>query len=393
MRFVVAALLISTAAQAQRLASPAAPKAQRTAIATFVALSAQPGVAEPRAVAPDYMAMTELGCPAGEPCSVDVLDLRARSVFQIEVPREPMQRRFAPGESLAPDGKLVSFDGNRAGFLFEDRFGAEHTQSYAELDVHRAKLGRSVRIAKGNDETRVIGTHAGTVWFGVSVYDAPRRRDLGFRHDRQAHRFIIRTLDLATLRVRDVAGVELPGRDEQGPLDEEMFVQHSADYSHIALFEYWETVAPLSPGGRGFVVDTNSGAAFSFDVPPVVYASAFSPDGRYLFCSSDETGALLRVDLDGQRVDSTVRGPKHTGNAAITADGTSLLLFSSPAKTYVAFDLATMTAQEQPLPSGLVAAFGIIEPAAVSDDGGSMLVEDPSSMRRNDTQIWHLITL
>jgi hypothetical protein len=386
MRFVVAALLIGTTAHAQ-------PKAPRSAIDAFVVLSTEPGVAEPRAIATDYMAMTELGCPAGEPCSVDVLDLHARSVLQIEVPREPMQRRFAPGESLAPSGKLVSFDGNRAGFLFEDRLGADHAQSYAELDVHRAKLGRSVRIAKGNDETRVIGTHAGTAWFGVSVYDGPRRAQIGFRHDRQARRFIIRTLDLATLRVRDVASVELPGRAEQSPLDEEMFVQHSADYSHVALFEYWESVAPLSPAGRGFVIDTNSGASFSFEAPPVVYASAFSPDGRYLFCSSDETGALVRVDLDAQQIDTTVRGPKHTGNAAITADGKSLLLFSSPAKTYVAFDLATMTAQEQKLPSGLVAAFGIIEPAAISDDGGSMLVEDPSSMRKNDTQTWHLITL
>jgi hypothetical protein len=380
MRFVAAALLIGTAAHAERLDR-------------FVALSIEPGVAEPRAVGPDYMAMTELGCPAGEPCSVDVVDLHARSVLQIDVPREPMQRRFAPGEALAPSGKLVSFDGSRAGFLFEDRFGADHTQSYAELDVHRARLGRSVRIAKGNDEARVIGTHAGTVWFGVSAYDGPRRQEVGFRHDRQAHRFIIRTLDLTTLRVRDVASVELPGRVEQSSLDEEMFVQHSADYSHIALFEYWETVAPLSPGGRGFVVDTNSGGSFSFELPPVVYASAFTPDGRYLFCSSDETGALVRVDLAAQQIDTTVRGPKHTGNAAISADGKSLLLFSSPAKTYVAFDLATMTAQEQKLPPGLVAAFGIVEPAAVSDDGSAMLVVDPSTARRGDLQTWQLIAL
>jgi hypothetical protein len=383
MRFVVAALLIGTAAHAQR----------HSALDTFVALSIEPGVAEPRAVGPDYMAMTELGCPAGEPCSVDVVDLHARSVLQIDVPREPMQRRFAPGEALAPGGTLVSFDGSRAGFLFEDRFGADHTQSYAELDVHRAKLGRSVRIAKGNDETRVIGTHAGVAWFGVSVYDGPRQQQLGFRHDRQARRFIVRTLDLTTLRVRDVASVELPGRAEQSSLDEEMFVQHSADYSHIALFEYWESVAPLSPGGRGFVVDTDSGKSFSFEIPPVVYASAFSPDGRYLFCSSDETGALVRVDLDTQQIANTVRGPKHTGNAAISADGKSLLLFSSPAKTYVEFDLATMTAQEQKLPPGLVPAFGIIEPAALSDDGSAMLLVDPSTTRKNDMQTWHLIAL
>ncbi|HEY1551084.1 MAG TPA: hypothetical protein VGG28_24815 [Kofleriaceae bacterium] len=384
MRFVVAALLIGTAAHA----SPAKAELDR-----FVALTIEPGVAEPRAVGPDYMAMTELGCPAGEPCSVDVVDLHAHNAFQIDVPREPMQRRFAPGEALAPSGKLVSFDGNRAGFLFEDRFGADHTQSYAELDVHRAKLGRSVRIARGNEEARVIGTHAGTAWFGVAVYDGPRRQEVGFRHDRQALRFIIRTLDLATLRVHDIASVDMPGRTEQSSLDEEMFVQHSADYSHIALFEYWESVAPLTPGGRGFVVDTSSGGSFSFEIPPVVYASAFSPDGHYLFCSSDETGALLRVDLDGQRIDSTVRGPKHTGNAAISADGSSLLLFSSPAKTYVAFDLATMTAQEQKLPSGLVAAFGIIEPAAISDDGSALLVVDPSTTSKNTKQTWHLIAL
>ncbi len=97
------------------------------------------------------------------------------------------------------------------------------------------------------------------------------------------------------------------------------------------------------------------------------------PTAAICSARADETGALVRVDLDAQQIDSTVRGPKHTGNAAITADGKSLLLFSSPAKTYVAFDLATMTAQEQKLPSGLVAAsFGIIEPAAISgDDGGS----------------------
>jgi hypothetical protein len=377
MRFAIAVLVVTGTTHAQRLD-------------TFVELSTDASVIAPRAIGASYMAMSELGCPAGEPCSVDVLDVRTSSVVSIDVPREPMQRRFAPNDTIPPAGTLVSYDGNHAGFLFEDRLGADHVQAFAELDVHRAKLGRSIRIAQGNAETRVIGTHDGVVWFGVAIYDGPRRPDLHYAHDNQARQFVIRTLDLATLRVRDVAAVDLPHRPEHSSLDEEMTVQHSADYSHVAVFEYWESVAPLSPPGRGFVIDTDSGTAFSVEVPPVVYASAFSPDGRFLYCSSDETGALVRIDLAAQRIERTVRGPKHTGNAAITADGKSLLLFSSPAKTYVAFDLDSLTAQELKLPAGLAPAFELIGAAALSDDGAHLLVQDPPTVSK---QRWHLIAL
>ncbi len=85
MRFVVAALLIGTAAHAQ-------PKALRSTIDTFVALSIEPGVAAPRAIAADYMAMTEPRPPGGRAGAASTCSTCTRAACSRSTCRASRQR-------------------------------------------------------------------------------------------------------------------------------------------------------------------------------------------------------------------------------------------------------------------------------------------------------------
>jgi hypothetical protein len=376
---VAAILLVSGSVRAQRFDS-------------FATMTTSKGLVAPHSIGGDYVAMTDLGC-ATDDCAAEVLNVRTRVVSEIHANGPDLRRRFAASDAvLVPRGSLVSYDGARAGFLFVDSLGADHDQWFAELDAHTGAVLRQTRLArrKSFDEVKVIGTHAGRVYFGIQTFDADRLAALHYAHEHSPGSFVVRVLDLATLQISDVATVALPARAQVAPLEDELYFQHSQDYSQIAIFEYWESVRPLTPEGRGYIVDTTTGTSFAFAIPPVVYAAAFAPDDRFLYFSSNETGAVGRVNLTERRVDLLVHGPKHTGTAVITPDGSHLALLASPAKTYVTFALpALVAAREHKLPAALVPVFELMSQTAVSDDGTQLLVEDPFG----DPQPWHLIRI
>ena len=361
------------------LAAGAAHAQSLVPAATLTADSAPPSV---RVVGEHYVALTSFTCD-GDDCHVDVANTASLRVERVRASRARLERRFghASGAFRTLDATLVSYDGQRAGFLVMDRDAPDSSHWYGELDAQTGAVVRATKLAPWRADTDVYPIGAdpahGAVWFYTLSFDGPRRPLAHFARERSAHTFVLRRIDLADLATADVATVALPARVQAPPLEDDVFVHAAADFSKVAVVEYYEEPHRLTPPASAYVIDTASGGAFSVPIPQVVYGAVFSPDARFLYLSSAVTGDVERVDLAARAVDRTVHGPKLSHHALITPDGKHLVVLGS-SKRFVAFDLPDLShARELAHDPALAATFESLESTAITTAGALLVLPMP----------------
>ena len=297
------------------------------------------GVAEPRVVGDHYVGLDIMTCD-GDDCHVDIANTQSLAIERVHASRARLARKLGHAGAML-EARLVSYDGDRAGLMIA---GAEPGSShwYAELDARTGAVVRATRLAPWSADVDVypvtadLAHHA--VWFAAVSFDGPRREDLHFARERSARSLALRRIDLADLATADVATLALPARLQAAPLEDDVSIHVSPDGAHVAVVEYFEEPHHLSPPASAYVIDTATGASFAVPVPEVVYAAAFSPDGKYLVMSSAVTGEIRRVDLHTHAADLVVRGPKQTHQAFVTPNGKRVAVLGSSPR-YVALDL------------------------------------------------------
>jgi hypothetical protein len=355
-------------------------------VATVTAASSTPAL---RSVGEHHISLTPLVCHA-DACTTDVVDLSNHAVSRVQTSRAMLERHFghASGAYQSLDGTLVQFTAARAGFLFTDRDTAGSSHWYGEVDAKTGAFVRAAKLAKWKPETDLyfLGNDFDheAVWFYLENYDGPRDPAAHYMRAKSASSIVFRRLDLKTFGVADVASVALPGRKQQAPLEDQLFVHHSDDFSQFVVAEYYEEPHRLSPPASAYIVDAHAATSFSVPIPEVVYAAAFAHDNAYLYLSGAVNGDLVRVDLTAHAIDKTVHGPKLTHEAVVTPDGKHLLVLGA-AKRYLAFDLPDLAhgkdlAHDQALAPAFAALYG---GAALSADGKFFVLGQPG--RKRDT--------
>jgi hypothetical protein len=297
--------------------------------------------------------------------------------------RALLEKHFghASGAHRTLQGVLVQFTPDAAGFLFVDEDTPRSTQWYGELDPKTGAILRTAKLATFAAERDLyfLGNDSAhdAAWFYIETYDSPRDPKMHYMRPRSATSIMFRRLDLKTLAVADVVTVALPGRTQQGPLEDQLFVHHAADYSHFVVAEYYEEPHRLTPPAAAYVIDAHAATSFSVEIPEVVYAAAYSLDNAYLYLSGSVTGALVRVDVAAKAIDKRVQGPRLTHEALVTPDGKHLLLLGA-AKRYLSFTLPDLAGHEIAHDKAVAPAFDeMFGGGALSGDGKFFVLPQP----------------
>jgi hypothetical protein len=338
-----------------------------------------------------YIALNELTCP--EECLTDILDVTTLDVHRITIRRDALERKFGhpSGRYRALGGQVASYTPTRTGLFLHDDDAGTTRYTYAEVDSKTGRIVRAVDLGTSSGKTDMyfVGTDSerGDAWFSVEEYSGPRESRLGFRRAKSAKSITFRRVDLGTFAVTDETSVALSERAQSGPLEIQLTVHPADDFSRFAVVEYWEDPFPLSPAGNVYVIDVANATSFAIPTLPVTYGAVFSRDGKYLYLSSSQTGAVERVDLATHKIDQQVTGPKLVHHLAIAPDDGSLIALGSSAH-YVTFDLPKLAkTRELTHDKRLAPAFeSLFGGGVVARYGGYVVVAQPSGPKWSTTR-------
>lgn len=139
-------------------------------------------------------------------------------------------------------------------------------------------------------------------------------------------------VDLQARTVDWKVKVDLPQREKALQLVSNRAV-FSRDGKKLALVESNEVSSreryPRDPPQQVYVIDVASKQVDAFPAPPTAYGITFASRNRYLVLGSNQTGDLVRIDLEQKKVDLRAKGHLQVQEHVLAPSGESFLVISN----------------------------------------------------------------
>jgi hypothetical protein len=280
----------------------------------------------------------------------DLLDLADGHVARVPLRQADALRLGADDPQLGrvlPTANLVSYSPGTslAGVVFSTSIMGPGRAVYGEVNTKSGAIGRTAELATIRAPYDYVDTVGVERAGRTLVYTTVRFPAGGTAETRGAEEVAVSRLTVASLKTEVVARVRLPGRRREDSLTGDVkFPAAGLDPAGhwLAFAEYWEEGMKLTPPARLYVVDLTTGASFSLPAPSTTYGFAYSPDGKYLYVGSAESGVVSRIDLAKKAVDLRKRGPQRIMDFVVGPGGKKLVVVAQQ-RTYTTFDLPDLS--------------------------------------------------
>ncbi|MBX5484172.1 MAG: hypothetical protein IRZ16_20285, partial [Myxococcaceae bacterium] len=259
-------------------------------------------------------------------------DLQERKVVDLPIPFRALPKSHAQVLGRTdPLGEVVHTDGQVTSLTYNATKGYQTTATYFCRYDHRThSFSELVKLTDWNDSQHLedIGFDPLDRYFyyATALNPAGNVKEAGYTA------LVLGRVDLHTRAIDWTMKVELPKRAwplrlTSGP---KVF---SADGRKLALVEYNDRGLqgdhPANPQQQVLVVDIPSRQVDRYPAPLTAYGVMFSRDDRYLILGSNQTGEIVRIDLQKKRVDRRVKAKKLIHQLVPTASGESFLVLSN----------------------------------------------------------------
>lgn len=261
-----------------------------------------------------------------------LLDLQEHRVVDVAVPFNQLPSSYAQILGRTdPSSELVHSDGQVTTFTFTSKRGYEPLEEHLGQYDHRTKSwSELVPLAPWNDTQ-----HYESIGFDPTdtyLYFATAANPAGDVIKRGYTSLELARIHLKTRVIDWRMHVDLPKRDKPIKLVSGPKV-FSPDGRKLALVEYNdvgnERDHPARPQQQVLVVDIPSKQVDAYPVPLTAYGTLFTRDDRYLIIGSNETGEIIRIDLEKKVIDTKVKGQRKIHTFLPTPSGTEFLVIAN----------------------------------------------------------------
>jgi hypothetical protein len=255
-----------------------------------------------------------------------LLDVEQGKMVEVTIPLDELPRTHVELLGAAPAPELVHHDGATTALLFkETRASKKVAVHLCRFDHRTRRFSELVKLGPLEDRRYLqpIGfdPQEEHFYFAFELYGPAKGPNQGPL-----------TLELGRVGLRG-GGVDwqmtldLPQRKRQLGVPGRHF---SHDGRKLALIEHGEkSFGQNPPQQQVYLIDIERRSIDRYPAPLGAYGATFTRDDRYLLLGSNDTGEIVRIDLEKKRVDLRAKGVGLIHGLALTPSGKSFLVLSN----------------------------------------------------------------